>query len=112
MNNVQFIKAQLEAFVSELEKLEDPAPTIYTFSEDEMVEFVTNLHDQFIKNLKSNIENHEFSDDIVNLEFDTYSRTMEVSLDSDELVDEIVEIIDIFDANITYTFDDIYKKIK
>lgn len=111
--NIQEIKTQLEELITKVNELEH-STSEYTFTKEEMIKFVIQLNEQFVKDLKSNIRNASFdADSIVDLDFDSYSRTIEVTIDESALANIIEdELVSMDEDYIIPTVDNIYTDLK
>jgi hypothetical protein len=80
---------QLEAMVQKLKgEMKKNSSTIYKFTEEQLVEFATELHNKFMDNMSNQLIDCDFdSDGIVSIEVDDLMITPIV--DTDYLVDEI-----------------------
>lgn len=113
--NIQEIRTQLEELTTKVNELEQQPTSGYTFTEEQMISFVKKLHEEFIEGVNTNIRNCSFdADDIVELDFDSYSRSIEVSIDSKHIVDEVIDAVDDFsweDEDVKVTVDNIYREL-
>lgn len=116
MTQIEEIKTQLWELIEKVNQLSDSesSETKYSFTEEQMIDFVTRLSDELIDSIRENIRNTSFdSDDFVELDFDTYSRTIEVSIDERNLSDLVCdEVAGIDGSEIISTVDNIYESIK
>jgi len=115
MTQLEEIKAQLLELTEKVNQLSDSdsAETKYSFTEEQMIDFIVRLNDELVDNIRDNIKNTSFDSDFVELDFDSYSRTIEVSIDERQLSDLICdEISGIDSSEIIITVDNIYESIK
>lgn len=110
--NALEIKAQLENLLTRVTEMEKEKGT-YVFTEDQMLEFVKLIHDEFIKGVKTNIDNMIFDEDLVDLELD-YNRQIEVTVDSDRIKDEVMNEIntDVYFDDFKTLVDNTYQTVK
>lgn len=110
--NALEIKAQLENLLTRVTEMEKEKGT-YVFTEDQMLEFVKLIHDEFIKGVKTNIDNMIFDEDLVELELD-YNRQIEVTVDSDRIKDEVMNEIntDVYFDDFKILVDNTYQTVK
>ena len=116
MTQVEEIKAQLLELTEKVNQLSDSesSETKYSFTEEQMIDFIVRLNDELVDNIRDNIKNASFDvDEIVELDFDSYSKTIEVDIDERQLSDLICdEISGIDSSEIITTVDNIYESIK
>lgn len=110
--NALEIKAQLENLLTRVTEMEKEKGT-YVFTEDQMLEFVKLIHDEFIKGVKINLDNMIFDEDLVDLELD-YNRQIEVTIDSDRIKNEVMNEIntDVYFDDFKTLIDNTYKTVK
>jgi len=110
--NALEIKAQLENLLTRVTEMEKEKGT-YVFTEDQMLEFVKLIHDEFIKGVKINLDNMIFDEDLVDLELD-YNRQIEVTIDSDRIKNEVMNEIntDVYFDDFKTLVDNTYKTVK
>lgn len=113
MNAIE-IKAQLEELLTRVNSMENQYGD-YVFSEEQMISFVRDLHEEFMKGVKLNIEQMHFddADDFIDLELD-YNKQISVSINTDTLSDRIMNEIDvdIDDDDLKVTIDNTYECMK
>ena len=110
--NALEIKAQLENLLTRVTEMEKEKGT-YVFTEDQMLEFVKLINDEFIKGVKINLDNMIFDEDLVDLELD-YNRQIEVTIDSDRIKNEVMNEIntDVYFDDFKTLVDNTYKNVK
>ena len=112
METVEQIKkqlAELTAKVNELGKTD--IDNVYSFTQEEMVHFVTQLHEGFVDSLKSNANHLDFEDAI---ELDLCGREIEVNVDNRQICDVFVDECcpDLDEDAVMATVSEIYRNIK
>ena len=110
--NALEIKQQLENLLLRVNEIENEKGE-YIFTEKQMIEFVKDLHDEFKKGMKANLEQMTFDEDLVDLELD-YNRQISVSFDSDRIVEQVMNEIDfeLEDDVVADTIQDSYARAK
>lgn len=110
--NALEIKAQLENLLTRVTEMENEKGT-YVFTEDQMMEFVKSIHDEFIKGVKTNLDNMIFDEDLVDLELN-YNRQIEVTIDSNRIKNEVMNEIntDVYFDDFKTLVDNTYKNVK
>lgn len=113
MNNIEFIKTQLEELTLKVKNLSEPSN--YTFTEEQMIAFVKQWHEQFMSEVKRNVRDYEFNEDMVELEL-SYDNRLEISVNSHGVAQQVEEALEEMDwddhSPIKDAIDDIYVKIK
>ena len=115
MTQIEEIKAQLLELTEKVNQLSDSesSETKYSFTEEQMIDFVTRLNDELVDSIRENIRNTSFDSEFVELDFDSYSRTIEVSIDERQLSDLVCdEVVGIDGSEIITTVDNIYESVK
>lgn len=110
--NALEIRAQLENLLTRVTEMEKEKGT-YVFTEDQMLEFVKLIHDEFIKGVKINLDNMIFDEDLVDLELD-YNRQIEVTIDSYRIKNEVMNEIntDVYFDDFKTLVDNTYQTVK
>ena len=108
MTQLEEIKAQLAELTTKVESIKENEGE-YTFTIKQLEKFITSIVDGFIEDVKSNIDNIHFSDEIVELEL-SYSREIEVSIDSAAIAGMVSDELS-FDVH-TIDINDYYDEVK
>ena len=96
MTQLEEIKAQLAELTTKVESLNENEGE-YTFTKKQLEAFITAIMDGFIEDIRSDIKDMNFDEDVVELELD-YNRTIQVTIDSNEIARAVNDEID-FDVN-------------
>ena len=110
-NSISEMEIQLDALKTQLESVKEKSDDAYSFIQDEMIQFVKKLHDEFEAALKRGAYNADFGDAI---DLNLYDREIEVSVDSERITDTVIDEMDFSDSDdaILDTIADIVKVIK
>ena len=113
MNNIEFIKTQLEVLNSAVKELNEPSN--YMFTEEQMTAFIKQWHERFMSEVKRNVRDYEFSEDMVELEL-SYDHRIEISVNSHDVAQQVENALEEMEwddhSQIKDEIDDIYVKIK
>ena len=112
MESLEQIKKQLDQLTIIVNKFDQQPQTEYTFTKQQMVDFVRNVTDQVIEAVKADIRNVDLDEGVVDIELN--GREIEVDLDSRAIIDEVIDnIVESFtDDEIQDTINSIYPEIK
>lgn len=109
------MQAQMDELQNEMEDETDMNDEIengeFTFTRTELTHFVLDMHQQFISRVEDNIAGMSFDEEVceINLEGNTIS----VTVDGDNLANEIIINMDEPDADeLSDLIDTIYKEVK
>lgn len=93
MKTIQEIQQQLAELTNEVNQLANQEVKAFTFTEDEMRQFVKDLYNEFYIHLEKTLDDITYDDEIVDLSM--YNNRIEIEVQADEIRRQITSEMDI-----------------
>lgn len=109
MTELEKIKEELNSLTTRVNEFEkENSEETFTFNKEQLTELVQHFIDATLENVKENIKNTSFETDIaVELEFDSYNKQIEATLDEDYIISTVIDEIEGINIGPDEVFDDI-----
>jgi hypothetical protein len=111
METLDQIKQQLAELTAKVDELGKTEANAYSFTEDEIVQFVQKLHESFTTSLERCSRRNDYGEAV---ELELYGREIEVNIDGDQIASIIIDGIDFSndEDDIIMTVNNIVNEIK